>query len=263
MNSKEPIELTTEDWARKLSQQAEDSRDYRNKLYNKVDLKSKKKILDVGCGTGAVTFDIARMTTGEVIGIDTDTEKLEKAKAVLKDVQNLRFMEGDASNLPFENETFDLVAFNIVLMHLKKQQRAINEMARVTKKSGYVLATLEPDYASRISYPEDSASKLIVNDIKNRGADLFAGRKLKTLFNSAGLKTQIGMDTNNDFILVNDNEISLKRFSDDFWIFKRLLEKNDWTKEKIEEYKQEKSQLIKDGLTFHFLPCFYAIGKKE
>ena len=69
-----------EDWIKKLKQQAEDSREYRYALYNKVDLRNKKEILDVGCGTGAVTMDIAQSTKGNVTGIDIDLEKLDEAK---------------------------------------------------------------------------------------------------------------------------------------------------------------------------------------
>ena len=70
----------TDDWVKKLKQQAEDSVEYRHKLYNMVNLKNQKKILDVGCGTGAVTDDLAVFTRGEVVAIDIDTKKLEHAK---------------------------------------------------------------------------------------------------------------------------------------------------------------------------------------
>ena len=74
MPEEEP--LTTEDWIKKLSRQADENRLYRYKLYKQVDLEKKDRILDVGCGTGAVTLDIARLTKGEVVGIDIDVDKL-------------------------------------------------------------------------------------------------------------------------------------------------------------------------------------------
>ncbi|UCF08749.1 MAG: methyltransferase domain-containing protein [Thermoplasmata archaeon] len=254
--------MTTEDWIKKLKHQAEDSREYRHKLYEKVDLKSRKNILDVGCGTGAVTLDIAQLSGGEVIGIDIDPEKLEEARRALADIPNVKLMEGDVVDLPFEDEIFDLVVFNIVLMHVKEQQRAVDEMARVTQKGGYVLGSLEPDYASKIDYPEDPATPLILNSIEDRGSDIYAGRKLKTLFNRAGLETQIGMDTESDFLLVRDNKKYLDMYLKDFWMFEKLFKKDGWTDEEIESYKSEEIERINKGLSFHFIPSFYAIGRK-
>jgi ubiquinone/menaquinone biosynthesis C-methylase UbiE len=262
MSDKKQDEWTCEDWIKKLKYQAEDSREYRHKLYEKVDLKNKKRILDVGCGTGAVTLDIALLSDGEVVGIDIDSEKLGEAKRALANISNVKLMEGDVLDLPFEDESFDLVAFNIVLMHVKDQQKAMEEMVRVTQKGGYVLGTLEPDYASRIDYPEDPATSFILESFKERGTDIYAGRKLKVLFNQAGLKTEFGMDTESDFVLIKDSKKALELFEKDFWLFEKLLKNRDWTDEQIEKYKSDEIERIKSGLCFHFTPCFYAIGRK-
>ncbi|MCK5254246.1 MAG: methyltransferase domain-containing protein, partial [Thermoplasmata archaeon] len=72
MSQEEEVEWTTDDWVRKLKQQARDSHTYRHKLYDRVGLARAKRILDVGCGTGAVTIDIAESTRGHVVGIDVD-----------------------------------------------------------------------------------------------------------------------------------------------------------------------------------------------
>ena len=255
-------EWTTDDWIKKLKHQADDSKEYRHKLYEKVDLKNKRKILDVGCGTGAVTLDIALLTEGEVVGIDIDEEKLQEAERVLSKISNIKLMKGDVLDLPFEDDSFDLVVFNIVLMHVKKQQEAVNEMARVVQKGGFVLGTLEPDYASLMTYPENPTVPLIIESLKERGADIYAGRKLKVLLNKAGLKTEVGMDTESNFVLVKDEKKYLDMFVKDFWLLDKLLKKNKWTEEQIERYKEEEVKKIKRGLSFHFIPCFYAIGRK-
>ncbi|UCE37097.1 MAG: methyltransferase domain-containing protein [Thermoplasmata archaeon] len=262
MANEKKDDWTLDDWIKKLKYQAEESREYRNKLYEKVDLKNKKKILDVGCGTGAVTLDIALLSKGEVVGIDIDTGKLQEAIKALRNVPNIKLMEGDVLSLPFEDETFDCVVFNIVLMHVKEQQRAVDEMARVTQKEGYVLGTLEPDYASRIDYPEGPATPLILESLKERGSDLYAGRKLKILFNKAGLETEFGMDTETDFLFIKDDKRHLELFLRDFWLLEKLFKKDGWSPQQIEEYKKNKINEIENGLCFHFTPCFYTIGKK-
>jgi ubiquinone/menaquinone biosynthesis C-methylase UbiE len=254
---------STEEWARKLKQQAEDSKEYRHKLYNKVGLKSKSKILDVGCGTGAITLDIALNTDGDVTAIDIDPEKLDKARTLTEDVPNVKIIEADALSLPFEDESFDLVVFNIVLIHVKDQQLAVNEMTRVADKGGIVLATLEPDYNAMISYPETEFEKLWKKEVGELGADLSTGRKLKSLFNRAGLRTTIGFDTETEFLLINDNEKTLKAFTDNYWVTEKILRSNGWTEEQIEKYKTEQEELIKTGQTFRLSTCFYAIGETQ
>lgn len=256
------IEWTTNDWVKKLKQQADESKEYRHKLYEKVDLKNKRKILDVGCGTGAVTRDIALLTKGDVVGIDIDKEKLKEAKRFIFEVPNVKLMEADVLNLPFEDETFDMVVFSVVLVYIKNQQKAVNEMARVTQKNGVVLATLEPDYASGIDYPENPASSLILKNMEDLSADLYTGRKLKFLLTKAGLKTEVGIDTETDYILLKDDKKRLDMFLNNFWVLEKIFLKNGWTKEQIEKYKLEEIEKIKKGLRFHFTCCFYAIGRK-
>lgn len=253
---------TIEDWAKKLKQQADESNEYRHKLYEKVDLKNKRRILDVGCGTGAVTMDIALLTKGDVVGVDIDDGKLQKAERLLSGINNAKVMKANVLNLPFENESFDLVVFNIVLVYIKDQQKAVNEMARVTRKNGVVFATLEPDYASRIDYPENLASPLMLKYMEEMGADLYTGRKLKYLFSKAGLKTEFGIDTESDYILLKDDKKRLDMFLTQFWVLEKLFQKNGWTKEQIKKYKTEEIKRIENGLSFSFTPCFYAIGRK-
>lgn len=251
--------LTTDDWVRHLKDQAKHTKEYRHTLYKKVGIQTKKEILDVGCGTGVITADIASLTRGDITGIDIDRKKLERAK-FLSD--RISFLEADALHLPFKDETFDLVVFSVVLMHVRDQQKAVEEMARVTQKDGIVLATMEPDHGGALYYPENKVYPFFIKDVEEMGSDPYVGRKLKYLFGKAGLKTEIGMSTY-DFDLVNKSEEYLKEFLNRFWVSEKLFLINEWTEEQIENYKQEQIQLIKNNLYFSFLPVFYAIGRKE
>jgi len=125
------------------------------------------------------------------------------------------------------------------------------------------LATLEPDYASRIEFPESPVAPLFLQKIEELGADLYTGRKLKILFNKSGLKTEVGIDTETEYIFIKDDKKRLSKFLNQFWVSEKLLEKDGWTKKLIEDYKQEEIKRLKDGLSFCFPPCFYAIGRKE
>jgi ubiquinone/menaquinone biosynthesis C-methylase UbiE len=255
--------LSAQEWERKLKQQEEDSRTYRHKIYGKVRIQEKMNILDVGCGTGAVTGDIASLTGGQVTAVDIDEKKLDIASCYLSGKENIKIMRADATDLPFPDGTFDLVLFNIVLVYIRDQQRAINEMARVTKKGGTVLATLEPDYESSIDYPEDPVYPLHVKWMKEKGIDTRAGRKLKYLFTSAGLETKVSMDTETGYVYINEDRRILEMFHDQFWIFEKIFIENGWTPDEIEDYRNKQVDLWEKGLKFHFGCGFYAIGLKN
>lgn len=254
-------EWETSDWVRLLKEQADYTKEYRHDLYRKVDVQHKMSILDVGCGTGAITADMASLTKGHITGIDIDGEKLEQAKIVC-DTSRIDLMKADVMYLPFKNETFDLVVFSVVLIYVEEQQKAVNEMARVTCKNGIVLATMEPDYASEIHYPESEADSLFIDHLKELGANLFTGRKLRYLFGKAGLKTEIGIYAEILDFVNKDIEEQLADFSNHIWSAEKVLQNYGWTTQQIEEYKQEQIELIENGLAFEFIPTFYTIGRK-
>ncbi len=254
---------STDDWKVKLKQQARDSRRYRQRLYDRVGLSSKERVLDVGSGTGVITSELAEQSPGDVIGIDIDEAKLEVARSAFEDVEGLSFQVADVQDLPFDDGSFDLVTFNIVLVYVPDQQRALSEMARVTRSGGHVLATLEPDYSGEICYPEDPFRPLMRQDLEAMGADLRTGRKLKHLFAKAGLDTEVGMDTESDFVYQKDDGRRLEMFQEQFWVLEKSFKRAGWTDEEIEGYRREYEELIRGGLSFSFMPSFYAIGTKR
>lgn len=251
----------TDDWVRFLKEQADYTKEYRHNLYTKVDIKNKMNILDVGCGTGAITADIASLTKGCITGIDIDGEPLERAKKAVHGLP-VTLVNADVQYLPFMDETFDLVVFSVVLMYVKNQQKAVNEMARVTCKDGIVLATMEPDYAGELHYPESEADLLFKKRLKEAGADLYTGRKLRALFSRAGLKTEIGIYAEILDNVNKDTAEQLKEFQDYFWSVEKDLRSYGWTDNQIEKYKQEQVELIENNVIFGFVPTFYAIGRK-
>lgn len=255
-------EWTTEDWVRKLKQQADDSRPYRQRLYGRVGLVRARRVLDVGCGTGAVTLDIAESTRGQVVGIDIDEAKLVEARRLLDVVPNLEFQVADVQDLPFPDGSFDLVTLNIVLVYVPDKQRALEEMARVLRPGGHVLATMEPDYAGWIQYPPGDFVDLFFEQLRGMGADLETGRKLKYLFTRAGLRTEVGIDADDEFIFPRDDVRKLARFETEVWFYDKLLSMSGWSEEARSKHIAEERERIEAGLSFSFLPGFYAIGEK-
>ena len=94
-------------------------------------------VLDVACGTGVVTRTIADRLSdrGTVVGLDLNDAMLTVARRVRPD---LDFRSGDAADLPFADESFDLVTCSMALFFLPDKVRALGEMARATRAGGTV-----------------------------------------------------------------------------------------------------------------------------
>lgn len=102
-----------------------------------------KEVLEVGCGTGLVLKRIEAFAH-RAEGIDLSPGMLEKAKE-----KGLRVREGSATALPFEDNSFDVTCSFKVLAHIPEIEKALSEMARVTRPGGYVLAELYNPYSFR------------------------------------------------------------------------------------------------------------------
>jgi len=96
------------------------------------------KILDVGCGTG-VHLDIYRRSGCALYGIDNSPSMLDVARSRLGEDAELRL--GDATKMPYENSTFDLIICMLVLHEMDHRMRmsVIAEMKRVLKAEGRML----------------------------------------------------------------------------------------------------------------------------
>ena len=117
-------------------------------LANFADL-SRVRVLDAGCGTGNYASAIASVV-GAVTGLDVNKEMLGEAKKKAEERglrEKLSLQVGELPDLPFEDETFDVVMFNQVLHHLEplgshdlmNHRRAIAEASRVLRRGGLIL----------------------------------------------------------------------------------------------------------------------------
>jgi ubiquinone/menaquinone biosynthesis C-methylase UbiE len=95
------------------------------------------KVLDIGCGTGAITAGIAEKLDdkGSVLGVDVSEIMLEKARTVHAQIPNLEFQSADVYNLDLENQ-FDLIVCARVLQWLEHPKNAILQMQHALKPGG-------------------------------------------------------------------------------------------------------------------------------
>jgi SAM-dependent methyltransferase len=97
-----------------------------------------ERALDSGTGTGALAFALSP-SVQEVVAVDRVPELLEEARRRAKEFPNVTFVEGDATRLDLETDSFDLAACARTLHHIQRPERAISELARVTRLGGRVL----------------------------------------------------------------------------------------------------------------------------
>lgn len=101
-------------------------------------LKPGQKVLDVGCGMGHLLYELTRVVPGlEVYGIDISAYALEHAK---EEVRN-RLRYGQAQEIPFKDDKFDLVISLATLHNLKvfDLKKAVQEIGRVSKGNSYIM----------------------------------------------------------------------------------------------------------------------------
>ena len=112
-------------------------------VMEKTNLKAGDKGLDVCCGTGEMAFQQRNIVgeKGEVVGLDFTQSMLDVANAKLKTTgfQNLTFVQGDAMNLPFEDNSFQAATNGFALRNVVDIQKTISEMARVVTPGGRVV----------------------------------------------------------------------------------------------------------------------------
>jgi demethylmenaquinone methyltransferase/2-methoxy-6-polyprenyl-1,4-benzoquinol methylase len=99
--------------------------------------------LDVACGSGKLTAELARRagSKGKVVGLDFSVAMLEVAR---RDHPGIEFVEGDALNLPFEDGSFDVSTIAFGLRNLADPVRGLREMLRVVKRRAVVLEFVRP-----------------------------------------------------------------------------------------------------------------------
>ncbi|MDA8388747.1 MAG: methyltransferase domain-containing protein [Nitrospiraceae bacterium] len=101
-------------------------------------VKETDSVLDIGCGTGKLTIELASLASkGSVLGIDPSGEMLKKARKVSGQVHNLRLLKSGAQEMDFEG-VFDLAFSNSALQWVKEQLRASQRTYRALKPGGRI-----------------------------------------------------------------------------------------------------------------------------
>jgi SAM-dependent methyltransferase len=149
-------------------------------------------LLDIGCGPGTITADLADLVApAPVIGLDAADDVIAQATAYAAErgVVNLRFEVGDLFHLPYPDGAFDVIHLHQVLQHLSDPVAALSELRRVLAVGG-VLAARDSDYGAFSWAPPDPALDrwlaLYFEITRRNGHDAAIGPKLLGHAHAAG-----------------------------------------------------------------------------
>ncbi len=119
----------------------------RQHTLSKLSVKRGEKILDVGCGVGFLSYEIALKTgdSGRVSGIDQNSEMIRHSNKRCENLRNTEFSEAKADDLPFPKGSFDAVCCTQVLLYVKDVVQVISEIKRVLKPAGRIIV-VETDW---------------------------------------------------------------------------------------------------------------------
>lgn len=222
------------------------------------------KVLDVGCGTGAMLNLFAPMLPQvEFIGIDSSKDILTSLEC--KHQNNVTVLQAEATALPYEDNTFDFVYTRLVLMHNQHPENIIQEMRRVCKPNGTIIC-VDVDDETMIFYPfAHEFSELIRANVqysKMNGTDRLIGRKLFSLYKSVGI----------DDVKVITDTSDFTGFYDEIPFPLRLAMGRDQAKHLVQEQLITEDQRIdlvrkveifcQDANRFYSGSFFYCIGTK-
>jgi ubiquinone/menaquinone biosynthesis C-methylase UbiE len=156
-------------------------------LFNRVNVKRGMVCLDVGCGGGDVTFDLAQMvgSEGRVVGTDIDDTKLQLARqeAEVQKLSNVEFQLTDIGETRGESE-FDLVYARFLLTHLLDPKDALIRMHQLLKLGGLVVVE-DIDFTGYFCYPDFPAFhryvELYAEAVRRKGGDADIGARLPVM----------------------------------------------------------------------------------
>ncbi len=228
----------------------------RQYLLKKTGLQKDARVLEVGCGTGAVLQSLFKETDMYCMGVDISLSDLRYCHQTLPGIP---IAAGDAYTLPFRDDCLDAVVCHFLLLWLSEPVRALKQMVRVTRPEGWVMAFAEPDYGGRIDHPETlvGPGNLQAHALERQGANPTSGRFLPDWFEQIGL-VDISCG-------VMGAEWKLGQIRTDLETESTTLEqdlKGFVSVDTLDRWQKEDKEAQERGVRVLYVPTFWAIGKK-
>jgi len=240
-------------YAKILDHQADLTARLRSHIFRKIGLPRLKSVLDVGCGTGKISAEIAQRNVA-VIGVDIDPDAIALARRRFPEID---FQHVTGGRLPFKDASFDLAFCHFVLMWQADPVALVREMARVTRPGGWVVAAAEPDWGARISFPDDGLTAPMIEALRKEDADPYAGRALRSHFARAGLKCELGVWPSAVQAPCDQQTFEAE------WAFYAYMLRNHPALPLLAQAKSQAQKANERGDRLVFIPIFYTLARKQ
>jgi ubiquinone/menaquinone biosynthesis C-methylase UbiE len=230
------------------------------RTYALLALEAGDHVLDVGCGAGDDVRAMARIVgpTGRAVGVDRSQTMIDAARQRSADDSGVEFRIGDAEHLDFPDAAFDACRTDRVLQHLSDPARALQEMARILRPGGRLVA-FEPDTGALLV---DAPDKVVTRKILNFRGDAvhsgWIGRQMGRLFRTAGLvdvEVVILPSPRSDYAHTN---ASLRL---DYYA-RRAADAGVITHAEAERWSESLAAWAADGFFFCMVTMFLVAGRK-
>jgi len=177
-----------------LKEQAQRTAPTRQFFYQHIKWSEAPICIDIGCGTGAITPELASEAPGvTAIGLDIDPILLSRAVRMQSQHSQLHFLLADATYLPLRQAVASFCLSHFTLMWIIDRIQALKEIRYVLRPKG-VFASIEPDYAERIEIPKGRTEPLpnaaypIIAALQKLGADPYTGSQLPSELEKLGFQ---------------------------------------------------------------------------
>lgn len=244
------------DWHRRFSHQLSWTSNLRDHIYRNYDFDNCGKLLEIGCGTGALLLEIAtKFPDIDLYGIDILASRIREARENLtKSGVNVNLKQMNCEQTSFQSASFDIILTNLMLLWVNDLNQCCREMHKILRDDGLFIIFSEPDYGGMIENPETGVKSALIKNLKENGADPLVGRKLSGAFTNTGFRI-IDQYSSSVPWTANTSEMR-KNLILELEFFKSLLSGEDFDAEKMQV-------AIESGNYFLYNPTFTFIAKKD
>lgn len=250
-----PNRFSPADEHKRYKVQAEWTAGLRARILKQLRLQDGQYLLEVGSGTGAITESIIKHVSGRVIGVDIDRSATRFARIHCAQID---YAVADGIALPFGSGAIDTAFCHFLLLWIEDPLALLRDMCRVVRPGGWLIAFAEPDYGGRIDYPQEfeEIGALQVRSLREAGAHPAIGRKLRTLFTQAGLKSVTSGVLGGEWHPQLDEQLARSEWQ----TLRRDLE--GWLDPKeLARFEKADQEARENGSRILFVPTFYAYGQ--
>jgi len=237
-------------------------------LWPSLNIVPGKSVLDIGCGAGIVTHELAaQVYPSQVTGVDVSHDLLEQGKLTCNWAEQtgnskaIEFKEGTAYDLPFPSEQFDVVYARLLFQHLSEPDKALQNILRVLKPDGLLcIVDIDKDWSSLYPEPETSVNldQAIVEKQLLQGGDPWVGRKLGSYLKSAGFKR-----VRTNISLIDSDRLGLSNFFEMLSLGRSYQTGDNEFTTMRSEIRPAMQKLVENPYAWAGFGLFVVTGRKE